>query len=204
MLSVCLLVGLMTACEEPTPSPTALTPETETRLQVIGWGYVKLRPDASTHQRLTARQRAQRLAAANLAAQMAGSRFTYERRNTPPASITQLTLTTQAHIKQPRIEYRDVGELGVMVRQIAEVAVRQTDINQAFTYSADLHVANVTNAEAILYRQAVEKAVESRIPDRGNITGTLYLTDFSISSAHPKPGLTLQATVLVLFDSPPS
>jgi hypothetical protein len=141
---------------------------------------------------------------ANLATQMAGSRFTYERHNTPPTTFTQLTLSTQAHIKQPHLEYEDVGLSGILVKQTAEVMVRQAEIDQAFTCSMDLRVENVATAEAVLIRRAVEKAVESRMPNLSKISGTVYLTDVSMSPHRREPGVNMSATLLVVFDPPPS
>ena len=203
LLSACFAIGLLAACQADPPSPPP-EPPGEKRLAVVGWGYAPVASGATPRQRLMSRQRALRLAKANLAAQMAGKQFTYEIKNTPSTTITQLTLATQAHIQQPQAVYCDVGDSGILVKLSAEVVLPQADIQRAFRCHADLQTENVMAAEAALFRQAIERAIDSQKPNLNEISGTVYLTDFSISADNRKAGVKLGATLLVLFDPTPS
>jgi hypothetical protein len=156
-------------------------------LEVVGYGYVRISPNARSNQITLARQKARMLASKNLAAQIWGIEFVYDNRKKHTVTFHQFQAYTRGRIKGATTEYYSTVKSGILVKQTLKKEKAFPKLPQTTILKTSFRTENIAKSLTRIYREAVAYTISRKFSSRKKATGKIYLADMHISD-HKGPG----------------
>ncbi|MHC4459282.1 MAG: hypothetical protein ACYS0I_19750 [Planctomycetota bacterium] len=150
-------------------------------LEVVGYGYVRMSPNARSNQKTLARQRARMLASKNLAAQISGIEFVYDKRKKQTVTFHKFQAHTRGRIKGAVTEYYSTGKSGILVKQTLKTKKAIPKSPQTTLLKTAFRTENMAKSLTHIYREAVAYTISRKFSSRKKATGKIYLANMQIS-----------------------
>jgi len=166
-------------------------------LEVVGFGYVRISPNASSNQITLARQKGRMLAAKNLAAQISGIEFVYDNRKKQTVTFHKFQAHTRGRIQGATTEYHFTGKTGILVKQTLKTKNAIQKSPQTTILIASFRTENMAKSLSGIYREAVTYTISRKFSSRKKATGKIYLTDMRISDYKSRKDIKVSLELLV-------
>jgi len=150
-------------------------------LEIVGFGYVRISPNASSNQITLARQKGRMLAAKNLAAQISGIEFVYDNRKKQTVTFHKFQAHTRGRIQGATTEYHFTGKTGILVKQTLKTKNAIPKLPQTTILKTSFRTENMAKSLSGIYREAVAYTISRKFTSRKKATGKIYLADMQIS-----------------------
>ena len=193
MLSMLIAAG----CQKKQIKDTALDKGPDT-IKITGYGFARVRPPAMVKQKLTARQKAQRLAGACLAAHKSGARFKYSKIKKPHAIVKTYETNYQGTIKMPDTEYYYLTGDRILVKQTVLMEMPRSSRKKGLIYKTSFRTADFQKSFPAIYRSAIEKVISSKYPARKKVSGKIYLSNLEILDYKDKEDMKVNAELFIV------
>jgi hypothetical protein len=188
-LAVMLVIVVLLTFGCPKKQFKEINPNSKGRdtLKAVGYGYVRISPNAHTNQITLARQKARMLASKNLAAQISGIDFVYDNLKKQTVTFYKFQAQTRGRIKGATTEYFSIGKSGILVKQTLKTNKAMLKLPQTTILKTSFSTENMAKSLTRIYREAVEYTISRKFSSRKKVTGKIYLADMHISD-HKGPG----------------
>ena len=177
--------------------PESKTHETH---EIVGYGYVRIPPNARSNQINLARQRARMQASSNLAAHISGIDFVYDKRKKQTVELNTFQAHTRGTIKGAATEYYPTGKSAILVKQSLRTKRAQPLLPRTTILKTSFRTEDMPKSLIRCYREAVAYTISHKFPSRTSATGKIYLVHMHISD-HRSPGplkVTLKLKITVI------
>jgi hypothetical protein len=156
-------------------------------LEIVGYGYVRLSPNARSNQITLARQRARMQAANNLAAHISGVEFNYDKRKKQTVTLDKFQAHTRGTINGATTEYYPAGKSAILVKQTLRIKRARPKLPRTTILKTSFRTEDMAKSLIRVYREAVTYTILRKFPSRNSATGKIFLAHMQISD-HKEPG----------------
>ncbi len=167
-------------------------------IKITGYGFARIRPPAMAKQKLTARQKARRLASACLAAHMSGAQFRYSKTKKPRAIVKTYETNYQGTIKMPDTEYYYLTGNRVLVKQTTSIKMPRSNRKEGLIYKTSFRTADFQKSFPAIYRSAIETVISRKYPAWKKVTGKIYLSHLEILDYKGKEDMKVNAELFIV------
>jgi hypothetical protein len=156
-------------------------------LEIVGYGYVRIAPNARSNRITLARQKARMSASKNLAAQISGIEFVYDNRKKQTVTFHKFQAHTRGRIKGATTEYYSTGKSGILVKQTLKIKKTIPMLPQTTILQTSFRTEDMAKSLTRIYREAVAYTISRKYSSRKKASGKIYLADMQVSD-HKNPG----------------
>jgi hypothetical protein len=194
-----VLTGITLSCSKEQFNEIGTEINRQNSFEIVGYGYVRLSPNASSNQITLARQRARMQAANNLAAHISGIEFAYDKRNKQTVTLDKFQAHTRGTIKGATTEYYPAGKSAILVKQTLRIKKANPTLPRTTHLKTSFRTDDMAKSLMRTYREAVAYTISRKFTSRKSATGKIYLAHMLISdhkgSGSLKVTLELRITV---------
>ena len=198
-LILMVLTGLTLGCSKEKFHEIGPESKGQDSVEIVGYGYVSLPPDAGSNQITLARQRARMQAANNLATHISGIEYAYDKRNQQTVTLDKFKAHTQGTIKGATTEYYPAGKSAILVKQTLRLKKANPKFSRTTHLKTSFRTEDMAKSLMRTYREAVVYTISRKFASRKSATGKIYLAHMQISD-HKGPGplkVTLELRITV-------
>ncbi len=190
IITILTLIVSLSAQELKTEMIKSDSTGTDT-LQIIAYGHGR-----SFGGNKMARRRAAMEARSNLAQQVAGLDFSYQKSGNSVSFRTQ----TNAKITGSQVlEYYDIDDKNSLAVINLKMPDKPSDTGEAIHFKSIFRTDNLDRSLQEKYREAVKKYVSEEAADKSEVKGKIYLNDMAVTDFEGKADFAVTIRFTILF-----